>query len=355
MDTLQQLRADLEALKEQCEEEEKRKSNTILAKLEADDLQKEAEQRMTQFLEKSVVIEGAISEKKSQYNWEMQDQQREKDELLRNIDELDCKMKECSKRFEKIRNELQVDNKLPHKNINCTKEEPGGTNLANISYTCQVVIQHPYVLRGGQVLLTFENEEVAQGIIDSGRHTVEMTDEYEDVRASKVELGRTVKFEVNMIISNTKILVGNLPTDLTEETLKDKLELAFYKSDIGGGEIESVQYNRNQNSACVTYKDNGVAQHVLKRNYHRIKAGGSMYEIGIAPLIETQLNKLQIFSGICQKTVLLAEIINQTDAEDDIKDLVEIHFQKPSNGGGEVECIAFSQKDKLAHFEEDRA
>lgn len=38
---------------------------------------------------------------------------------------------------------------------------------------------------------------MAQGIIDRGRHTVEMTDEYEDVRASKVELGRTVKFEVH--------------------------------------------------------------------------------------------------------------------------------------------------------------
>lgn len=353
MDTIQQLRADLEIWKEQCEEEEKRKSKTILAKLEADDLQKEAEERVNQLREKSAVIEKKIFEKKSNYNWEMQDLQREKDELMRSNDELECGVKECMKRLEKTRNELQVDNKLPHKNINCTKEEPSRQNLSNISYTCQIVIQHPYVLQGGQALLTFENEEVAQGIIERGRHKIELNNGYEDVKAYDVGLGRTVKFEVNMTISNKKILVDNLPTDLPEETLKDQLELAFYKSDIGGGEIELVEYNRYKNTACITYKDNGVAQRVLQKTQHQITAGGSMYEIGIKPLIEEQLNKLQIFSGICQKTVLLQGIRNQTDSEDDIKDLVEIHFQKASNGGGEVECCAFSQKNILAHFEED--
>lgn len=352
-DIVKQLREELEAWKDQCDEEEKCKSRTTLAKLEADDFQKEAEKRLNELLEKSQVIEKTLSEKKSHYNWEMQDLQREKDESLRNKDELGWRMQECRKRFEKMRNELAVDNKLPHENINCTKEETGGTNLSDISYTCQVVIQHPYVLQGGQVLLTFENEEVAQGIIDRDRHNVEILDEYEDVRASKIDLGRTVKFEVNMNISNKKIMVHDLPTNLSEETLKDKLEIFFYKSDIGGGEIESVEYNRNNNSAIINYKDNGVVPRVLRRTSHQFTAGGSMYEIGIAPMIEIELNKLQIFSGICQKTVLLAEITNQTENEEDLKDLIQIHFQKPSNGGGEVEYVAFSYKNILAHFEED--
>ncbi|XP_075687200.1 N-myc-interactor [Rhinoderma darwinii] len=355
MDNIQLLRAELEILKEKCEEEEKRKSKTILAKLEADDLHKEAEQQVNQLLEKSSEIEETLSEKKKLYHREMQKLEREKEELMSNIDVLDGKIKNCTETFQKTRNELRVDNTLPHKNINCTKEESDPGNLSNIPYTCHILIQYPYILQDGQALLTFEKETVAQGIIDLGRHNVEFSNGYEEVKAYKVQLGRTLAFEVNMTIANTKVNVRNLPTCLPEETLKDKLELTFYKSNIGGGEIESVEYNKNNNSACITYKENGVAQRVLEKTQHQITAGDSTYEIGISPSIEKHLNKLQIFSGICRRTVLLAEIRNQIDCEDDIQDFVEIHFQKPSNGGDEVECIAFSHKNKLALFEEDQA
>ncbi|CAN2388603.1 Interferon-induced 35 kDa protein (IFP 35) N-terminus [Pristimantis euphronides] len=354
MKNIPQLREELEKWKEQCEEEEKRKSNTTLAKLEADDLHKEAEQRLTELLDRSSEIERARNTSQNLHQMEMKDLQMERDVLTGNMEELDCQIKQCRKEFERRRSELQVDNKLPHKNVNFTKEDCDSAKLSNICYTCQIVVQCPYTLLGGQALLTFENKEVAQGIIDNERHNVEFNNGYEEVTASRVQLGRTVTFEVNMDISNTKVKVINLPTDLPEETLKDKLELIFYKSNIGGGEIESVEYKRSNNSACIAYKEAGVAQRVLKKSVHLLTAGRTVYEIGIAPVIEKQLNKLQIFSGICHRTVLV-EIRNQMDPEDDIKDLVEIHFQKPSNGGGEVDCVAFSMKNKLAHFEDDTA
>ncbi|XP_073503314.1 N-myc-interactor [Phyllobates terribilis] len=357
METIQQLREELQKLKEQCEEEESRKSLAMLQKLEADDLKKEAEKQMNGLLEKSSEIEAAMSERNAHYNWEMQDLERERDELVRNIEKLDCKVKEWRKVFEMKRNELQVDNRLPHKDINYTKEEPaaGNQNMSDISYSCQIIIQNPYILQAGQALITFENEEVAQGVIDKGKHHVEFTDGLEELRAYRVQLGRAVTFEVNMTISNTKVLIGNLPTNLSEETLKDKLELTFYKSNVGGGEVESVEYNRNNNTACITYKEDGVVHRVLKTNQHLLTAGGAKYKIGISPLMGIELNKLQIFSGFCRRTLLLAEIRSQKDSEDDIQDLVEIHFQKQSNGGGEVECLTFSQKNKLAHFENDMA
>ncbi|XP_069589006.1 N-myc-interactor [Ranitomeya imitator] len=357
METILQLREELQKLKEQCEEEESRKSMATLQKLEADDLKKEAEKQMNALVEKSSEIEAAMTERNAHYNWEMQDLERERDELMRNIEKLDCRMKECRKAFEKTRSELQVDNKLPHKDINYTKEEPtaGNQNMSDISYSCQIVVQNPYILQAGQALITFENEEVAQGVIEKGKHNVEFTNGWEELRAYRVQLGRALTFEVNMTISNTKVLVFNLPMNLTEETLKDKLELTFYKSNVGGGEIESVEHNRNNNTACITYKEDGVAHRVLKTNQHLLTAGGAEYKIGISPVIKIELNKLQVYSGFCRKTVLLVEIRNQKDSEDDIQDLAQIHFQKQSNGGGEVECLAFSHKSKLAHFEVDMA
>ncbi|XP_040297304.1 N-myc-interactor [Bufo bufo] len=355
MNTIQQLKEELEKWKEQCEEAEKRKSNTLLDKLEADDQQKDKQQILNQLLQKSTEIEDALSEKQSLYQSEIQDLKNKNEELRRNVEKLDYKMTECRKTFDKARNDLQVDNKLPQKNINFTEKASGPGNLSSISYTCQILIHHPYILQERQALLTFEKEEVAQGIIRNGRHNVDFNNVYEEVRACKVQLGRTMTFEVNMTISNTKVNVGNLPMNLPEETLKDKLELTFYKSNIGGSEIMAVDSDRSKNTACITYKENGVAQRVLKTPQHLVKVHGSMYEIMISPLIEIQLKKLQIFSGICQRTVLLEEIRNRAETEEDIKDLVEIHFQKPSNGGGEVENIAFSPKKQFVYFEEDKA
>lgn len=63
-----------------------------------------------------------------------------------------------------------------------------------------------------------------------------------------------------MDISSKKLKISNLPENIAEETLKDKVELTFYKSSIGGAEIEKVEYDRNHNTAYVTYLQNGGTQ-----------------------------------------------------------------------------------------------
>ncbi|XP_069838787.1 N-myc-interactor [Dendropsophus ebraccatus] len=352
-DTIEQLRKDLEIYKEQCQEEQRRYLETQMAKLEADDRQEEAQKQLDQLVKKLEETKETLVEKESTYKSEVQRLQREKAELEKDVAELDYRMKECMETCDKLRNKLQINNTLPHKNINYTTGESGAEHPSDISYTCQMLIQQPYVLHGGQALVTFEDEKVAQRIIKKGRHNVDFNNRHEEVRTYNIELGGILKFEINMTISTTKVKVTNLPPGLPEDTLKDKLELAFYKSNIGGGEVESVEYNRDDNSACITYKESGVAQRVLEENQQLIKIGGSI--VGTASVIEKKLNKLQIFSRVCQRTVQLSEIKNLTDIEDEIEDLIVIHFQKESNGGGEVECTAFSTQDTLAHFEEDMA
>uniref|UniRef100_A0ACB8EUD5 Uncharacterized protein n=1 Tax=Sphaerodactylus townsendi TaxID=933632 RepID=A0ACB8EUD5_9SAUR len=44
--------------------------------------------------------------------------------------------------------------------------------------------------------------------------------------------------------------------------------------------------------------------------------------------------------SVCPRTVLLSGILDVLD-EEMMRDALEIHFQKPSKGGGEVEAIAY--------------
>lgn len=60
--------------------------------------------------------------------------------------------------------------------------------------------------------------------------------------------------------------------------------------------------------------------------------------------------------GVPKRTVLLRGIQDVSD-EEDMQDHLEIHFQKPSNYGGEVESIKYVPHGKKvrAFFNEDCA
>lgn len=59
--------------------------------------------------------------------------------------------------------------------------------------------------------------------------------------------------QVHVDISKMKINVTGIPDELSEEQTRDKLELSFYKSKNGGGEVESVDYDRKSRSAVITF------------------------------------------------------------------------------------------------------
>lgn len=64
----------------------------------------------------------------------------------------------------------------------------------------------------------------------------------------------------------------------------------------------------------------------------------------------------QIFSGISRKTVLLRGIQTKEEDDENVQDMIAIHFQKASNGGGEVEKVRYVRKGtKIAYFENDDA
>lgn len=62
----------------------------------------------------------------------------------------------------------------------------------------------------------------------------------------------------------------------------------------------------------------------------------------------------QLYCGISKKTILLKGIQEAEDDEESVQDMIEIHFQKPSNSGGEIETIKYvSEGVTWVCFEED--
>ncbi|XP_068101930.1 N-myc-interactor isoform X2 [Hyperolius riggenbachi] len=359
MASIEELQEELRRWKEKCDQANKSFKRKNLDRMEIEDAVDEGQKAVDALAEELKSLEGALKDKQDDYKEELRPLLQEKKQLEDKLEDLEDKFKTRKNVFDNIQNNLQVKTRLPAKNVNYRQDYTGAENpstmdASTISYNCHIVVGKPYILHPGQAVLTFQDEEVAKNVIADRKHKLELGGFLTEVRAEQPQLEKCVKFEMNMEISNKKMKVSSLPDDLSEETLTDKLELAFYKSAIGGGEIQSVHYDRNTNSADITYLHNKVPLKVLKKGYHCIKAGGCNHEVKVEPSINVELNKLQMFSGVSGRSVLLTGIKCEAEDEDDIQDMIQIHFQKASNGGGEVEAIAFSQEAKKELlFEED--
>ena len=63
--------------------------------------------------------------------------------------------------------------------------------------------------------------------------------------------------QVHVEVSKVKINVAEIPDELPENQMRDKLELSFCKSRNGGGEVECVEYDKQARSAVVTFVESG--------------------------------------------------------------------------------------------------
>ncbi|XP_053554275.1 N-myc-interactor [Bombina bombina] len=360
MENSRQLQEQYEMWLKKCDVEEKRKTQLLLKKLDAQEAKKEAETRVTDLMKKGEEVSEEKIEKEKLEEREVNDLHQIKAKLVENNQKLEEKLKAITEAYKRIKEEVLIENNLPKNNINFKETEalkdtnsPKDKDL-DISCICFVVLNYPFVLKKGQALLTFEEEHVAQSIIKKKNHEISFSESSSKVTALPVHLCKTVKFEVNLNISSKKMLVENVPFEIPDEYIRDKLEVTFYKSDIGGGEIENVEYDRCNNRATITYLENGVVQNVIKRKEHQFNVNNCNYTVTVQPHISYSLNKLLVFSGISTRTVLLDNINHYEDSEEDIQDSIEIHFQKPSNGGGEVEHTAYNQQpNRVAYFEDD--
>ncbi|XP_075379328.1 interferon-induced 35 kDa protein [Mycteria americana] len=221
-----------------------------------------------------------------------------------------------------------------------------------------------YPLLGGSALITFEKAEVAQRIIEVKEHMVELSygEELEElercrvrVQAAPVDVLLPSALEIRLTRSSRSILVSDLPSlGIPEESLLDKLELFFSKTKNGGGEVESREFLDSSGQVVLTFVQDGVAEPLIERGRIQVLIGKGKYELKISPCMSGDITNLQLQPSRCPRTVLLSGIPDVL-GEEPMRDTLEIHFQKASRGGGEVDALAYvpAGRHGVAVFMED--
>ncbi|NXP17259.1 NMI protein, partial [Scytalopus superciliaris] len=213
----------------------------------------------------------------------------------------------------------------------------------------------PFRLNQNQALLTFDDEEVAQRLTKKGKHSVSLDNRTVDVKAVPATLEMGITFELHATISGRKICVSDIPElHIPEDWIRDKLELNFYKTEQGGGgEVEDVTYDRQSRTAVITFLRPGASSNFVGCVKYPFFAHGRSYRVSVSPSVDLRLKNCQPYYGISKKTILLKGIQEMEEDEESIQDMIEIHFQKPSNGGGEIEKIKYVSKGAACvYFEE---
>ncbi|XP_074072114.1 N-myc-interactor isoform X2 [Macrotis lagotis] len=283
--------------------------------------------------------------------------QKSIDEMIKANIDLKLEIKKLETDLQQPSSSFLIKKNVPKKKMKLVSVERTKDNSKYLNSSCsfQVTTQLEYELQKGQALITFEDEQVAQNVIKKGIHVVELENKKVQLKAKAVPLKTGISLQVHTKISKKKIDVAEIPDELPEEQMRDKLALSFTKSQYGGGEVEDVEYDRNSQTAVITFLENGVADNILKSKKYPLYTNTSCYQVAVSPHVEKLIEKLQVFSGISKRTVLLLGLknINQED-EESIGDEIHIHFQKGSNGGGDVEVVKCAlNQSQIAYFEAD--
>ncbi|NWI04710.1 IN35 protein, partial [Tichodroma muraria] len=220
-----------------------------------------------------------------------------------------------------------------------------------------------YPLPGGSALITFEEAKVAQRIIEMREHTVELScGELEEldqcrvrVQAVPVEMLLPSALEIRLTRSSRSILLSDLPSlNISKEALLDKLELFFSKTKNGGSEVESREFLEDSDQVVLTFTQDGVAEPLIERGHTEVLIGKGKYKVKISPCMSGDISNMQLQPSRCPRTVLLSGIPDVL-SEESMRDALEIHFQKASRGGGEVDALAYvpAGRTGVAVFLED--
>ncbi|NXF11845.1 IN35 protein, partial [Smithornis capensis] len=221
-----------------------------------------------------------------------------------------------------------------------------------------------YPLLGGSALITFEKAEVAQRILEMKEHMVELScgEELEEldrcrvrVQAAPVEIPLLSALEIRLTQNSRSILLSDLPSlGISEEALLDKLELFFSKTKNGGSEVESRMFLGDSGQVVLTFTQDGVAEPLIERGHIEVLIGKGKYKVKISPCMNGDITNLQLQPSRCPRTVLLLGISDVLE-EESMRDTLEIHFQKASRGGGEVDALAYVPAGQMgvAVFVED--
>uniref|UniRef100_A0A1A8B458 N-myc (And STAT) interactor n=1 Tax=Nothobranchius furzeri TaxID=105023 RepID=A0A1A8B458_NOTFU len=399
-DNYEEALKELKALRAKVEKAEDTKSRLLLEKLEEDEAKGKAQREMMEQLNKQKLCEKEFKQQKDKL-------QDEIDQLSRKKQDLQEKLRKCRKQLEtkraestKLKERFKIYAPIPHTEVKflapmkerfkiyapiphtevkflapmkerfkiyapiphtevkflAPMKEKECTDEMNhlIRGVFTISQQVTLLLQGGQALLTFEEEKVASQILKMAHCRVTCEDSSLDVKPKRITMETPVTFEVHLDMSRKELQVLDVPPSMPEERIKDRLEMSFSKSSRGGGEVESVDYDEESRKGRVIFLHPGVAVDLAMRGDYIVDLEHEEH-LKVEPTYRYDLQKFQTFCGSVKRTILL-DVIGGKEDEEDLQDHLEIHFQKPSNSGGEIECIRYISEGKTlqAFFSEDK-
>ncbi|XP_038151138.1 interferon-induced protein 35 [Cyprinodon tularosa] len=216
----------------------------------------------------------------------------------------------------------------------------GKTGNANDKEDFEMKPQITYPMEEGTALLTFEEEDVAMKILDMGKHKVDLGGECSiTVEAQPVHLMMPSRVEIDTEICPQRVLVSNLPK-MDTEALQNKLEIHFSKSKNGGGEVETCEFLPDSGTVVITFVEKNIAERLTQTEHHEVKLA-KKHKVRVTPFINGKITRLETKTCMCPRTVLLTGIPDIMEQET-LQDMLEIHFQKNGNGGGEIEAFLYN-------------
>ncbi|MCJ8738995.1 hypothetical protein PDJAM_G00041990 [Pangasius djambal] len=252
-----------------------------------------------------------------------------------------------------LKQQTEVSAAVPEKKVVFNGETAEGANALSFDVKPHVV----YPMEGGTAFITFEEEEVAEKILALKEHEVQLGECSITVRAEPVQFLIPASVEMDTQVCPRRILVSNLPKKDSVERILDKLEIHFSKTRNGGGEVEDIVMLEDSGNVVITFLDSNIASGLTDKPMHEIELDrGKRCKVKVTPFLNGEITLLKTCNTTCSKTVLLTGIPTVME-KDNLQDLLEIHFQKSANSGGEVDAIVYNPVGErtLAVFQEDTA
>ncbi|XP_062264309.1 interferon-induced protein 35 [Platichthys flesus] len=299
--------------------------------------------KMTQDCKKrSIKLAKSLQEDKQSHQEQMDSEMerlgmlsQEEFKLMKEIQEVQAALREEEANFEQLKQQTDVFTLVPEKNVVFKGKSCDAGDGPMFDMTSRIV----YPMLEGTALITFEEEEVAKRILSIKKHQVKLGEEcHITVEAQPVQLILPELVEIHSEVCPQRILISNLP-EMDMETLLGRLQLHFFHSRHGGGDVEHCEFLPDSGTVVLTFLKDNIAKGLTEKEFHDVQFPKKIHTVRVTPFLNGKIVNLKTKMTVCPRTVLVTGIPQV--GNDNLADHVEIHFQRSSNGGGELEAFLY--------------
>lgn len=296
------------------------------------------------FKERTVKLRDQIKKDKLSYSERIENEKarvkllnQEENELLEEIERVKAALKDEKAENLHLKQQADVFMAVPEKKV----VFKGKTEKASDSQPFEMDAHIVYPMDGGTALITFEEEVVAKKVLNMKMHQVTLEGGCSiSVEARPIQLMLPTLVEIDSEVCPQRILISNLPK-MDTEPLLNKLEIHFSKTKNGGGEVDECEMLADSGTVVLTFVDKHIAKGLTDTEHHDVKLQQKKHRVRVTPFLNGKIKNFKTKMSVCPRTVLLTGIPAIMEQET-LQDLLEIHFQKSGNSGGEIEAILYN-------------